>query len=196
MHGILYNLEHYLTSDCSTLYVFNISFYLLFYLYLFFYYYFFSDAGGNQSPNINDSRLSTLTNTTDISLNLPTSKNLHQNQIHNVNEAVKIKKKSFADVYKIDIDLDLDEVVIAPQVNSNPNNVISSNTNNFTNTNNDSNINNSNCFVHLSASRLKLLQDTTMIDTALDLDSLEESTSSSIGTHNSQIDLIKNKNNF
>lgn len=153
------------------------------------------DAGGNQSPNIHDSRLSTLTNTTDVSLNSPSSRNLHQN----VNEAVRIKKKSFADVYKIDIDLDLDEVVIAPQVNSNPinmSNTTSNNTNNLTNKNNDSNLNNSNCFVHLSASRLKLLQDTTMIDTALDLDSLEESTSSSIGTHNSQIDLIKNKHNF
>lgn len=159
----------------------------------------FADAGGNQSPNIHDSRLSTLTNTTDVSLNSPSSRNLHQNEIQNVNEAVRIKKKSFADVYKIDIDLDLDEVVIAPQVNSNPinmSNTTSNNTNNLTNKNNDSNLNNSNCFVHLSASRLKLLQDTTMIDTALDLDSLEESTSSSIGTHNSQIDLIKNKHNF
>ncbi|XP_050432847.1 palmitoyltransferase ZDHHC18 isoform X2 [Adelges cooleyi] len=43
----------------------------------------------------------------------------------------------------------------------------------------------------LSASRLQLLQDTTMIESALDLDSLEET--SSIGT-GSQVKLVKNKN--
>ncbi|KAI5731317.1 hypothetical protein M8J77_008135 [Diaphorina citri] len=162
-----------------------------------------SDTRGNpSSSNINDSRLSTSTNTTEVSFNTSNNKNLHQNQIHNVNETVKIKKKSFTDVYNIDIDLDLDEVVIAPHINSNPssnNTPSNTNSNNFNNTinsSNDSNLNNSNCLVHLSASRLKLLHDTTMIDTALDLDSLEESTSSSIGTHNSQIDLIKNKNNL
>lgn len=44
----------------------------------------------------------------------------------------------------------------------------------------------------LSASRLRLLQDTTMIESALDLDSLEESVSS-IDT-NSQAGLLKTKN--
>lgn len=43
----------------------------------------------------------------------------------------------------------------------------------------------------LSASRLQLLQDTTMIESALDLDSLEDT--SSIGT-GSQVKLVKNKN--
>lgn len=43
----------------------------------------------------------------------------------------------------------------------------------------------------LSASRLQLLQDTTMIESALDLDSLEET--SSVGT-GSQVKLVKNKN--
>lgn len=43
----------------------------------------------------------------------------------------------------------------------------------------------------LSASKLQLLQDTTMIESALDLDSLEESTSS-VGA-NSHAGLIKNK---
>lgn len=43
----------------------------------------------------------------------------------------------------------------------------------------------------LSASKLQLLQDTTMIESALDLDSLEESTSS-LGA-NSHAGLIKNK---
>lgn len=43
----------------------------------------------------------------------------------------------------------------------------------------------------LSASRLRLLQDTTMIESALDLDSLEESTSS-VGA-GSQAGLIKKK---
>lgn len=43
----------------------------------------------------------------------------------------------------------------------------------------------------LSASRLQLLQDTTMIESALDLDSLEDS--SSVGT-GSQVKLVKNKN--
>ncbi|XP_008472379.2 palmitoyltransferase app-like [Diaphorina citri] len=112
--------------------------------------------GNPSSSNINDSRLSTSTNTTEVSFNTSNNKNLHQNQIHNVETASR---------YNYDRC-------------------------------NDSNLNNSNCLVHLSASRLKLLHDTTMIDTALDLDSLEESTSSSIGTHNSQIDLIKNKNNL
>uniref|UniRef100_A0A8D8SWM8 Palmitoyltransferase n=1 Tax=Cacopsylla melanoneura TaxID=428564 RepID=A0A8D8SWM8_9HEMI len=143
------------------------------------------DTRGNpSSSSTNDSR----PNTSEV-------KSFHPNQIHNVNENVKIKKKSFTDVYNIDIDLDLDEVVIAPHLNSNNNNTSSNTNSNFNNTTNDSNLNSSNCLVHLSASRLKLLHDTTMIDTALDLDSLEESTSSSIGTHNSQIDLIKNKNN-
>lgn len=45
--------------------------------------------------------------------------------------------------------------------------------------------------VPLSASRLRLLQDTTMIESALDLDSLEESTSS-VGA-GSQAGLIKKK---
>ena len=45
--------------------------------------------------------------------------------------------------------------------------------------------------VPLSASRLRLLQDTTMIESALDLDSLEESTSS-IDT-GSQAGLLKPK---
>lgn len=152
----------------------------------------------NDAPNIQDCRLSSLIKT-DNSFISP-HKELHQNQTHSINESVKMSKKVFADVYKLNNDLDLDEIVIAPQINSNPSNMvapsnsISNNTSSFTNSNN-SNLNNSNCFVHLSASRLKVLQDTTMIDTALDLDSLEESTSSSIGTHNSQIDLIKNKNN-
>ncbi|VVC43517.1 Palmitoyltransferase, DHHC domain [Cinara cedri] len=43
----------------------------------------------------------------------------------------------------------------------------------------------------LSASRLQLLQDTTMIESALDLDSLEDT--SSVGT-GSQVKLVKNKN--
>ncbi len=43
----------------------------------------------------------------------------------------------------------------------------------------------------LSASKLQLLQDTTMIESALDLDSLEESTSS-VGA-NSHAGLIRNK---
>ncbi|CAH1711880.1 palmitoyltransferase ZDHHC18 [Aphis gossypii] len=43
----------------------------------------------------------------------------------------------------------------------------------------------------LSASRLQLLQDTTMIESALDLDSLEDA--SSVGT-GSQVKLVKNKN--
>lgn len=143
----------------------------------------FPDTRGNTSSNTNDSRLSTLTTTTEVSFN-----NSNPNQIANTNEGVKLKKKNFSDVYNIDVDLDLDEVVIAPQVHSNN----ASNTNSQ-NASNESN-NSSNCLVHLSASRLKLLHDTTMIDTALDLDSLEESTSSSIGTHNSQIDLLKSKN--
>lgn len=45
--------------------------------------------------------------------------------------------------------------------------------------------------VPLSASRLRLLQDTTMIESALDLDSLEESTSS-VGA-GSQAGLIRKK---
>lgn len=45
--------------------------------------------------------------------------------------------------------------------------------------------------VPLSASRLRLLQDTTMIESALDLDSLEESTSS-VGA-GSQAGLLKKK---
>lgn len=45
----------------------------------------------------------------------------------------------------------------------------------------------------LSASRLQLLQDTTMIESALDLDSLEDS--SSVGT-GSQVKLVKNKNSL
>lgn len=49
----------------------------------------------------------------------------------------------------------------------------------------------SNSLVPLSASRLRLLQDTTMIESALDLDSLEESTSS-VGA-GSQAALIKKK---
>lgn len=48
--------------------------------------------------------------------------------------------------------------------------------------------------VPLSASRLRLLQDTTMIESALDLDSLEESTSS-VGA-GSQAGLIKKKDNL
>ncbi|KAG8243278.1 Palmitoyltransferase zdhhc14 [Homalodisca vitripennis] len=48
--------------------------------------------------------------------------------------------------------------------------------------------------VPLSASRLRLLQDTTMIESALDLDSLEESTSS-VGA-GSQAGLIKKKDTF
>ncbi|XP_054261086.1 palmitoyltransferase ZDHHC9-like [Macrosteles quadrilineatus] len=48
--------------------------------------------------------------------------------------------------------------------------------------------------VPLSASRLRLLQDTTMIESALDLDSLEESTSS-VGA-GSQAGLIKRKDNL
>jgi palmitoyltransferase ZDHHC9/14/18 len=48
-----------------------------------------------------------------------------------------------------------------------------------------------NSVVPLSASRLRLLQDTTMIESALDLDSLEESTSS-IDT-GSQAGLLKPK---
>lgn len=44
----------------------------------------------------------------------------------------------------------------------------------------------------LSASRLQLLQDTTMIESALDLDSLEDT--SSIGT-GSQVKLVKNNKN-
>ncbi|XKL61343.1 hypothetical protein PGB90_008400 [Kerria lacca] len=47
------------------------------------------------------------------------------------------------------------------------------------------------CLEPLSASKLKLLHDTTMIESALDLDSLEESTSS-VGA-NSHAGLIKNK---
>lgn len=43
----------------------------------------------------------------------------------------------------------------------------------------------------LSASRLQLLQDTTMIESALDLDSLEDA--SSVGT-GSQVKLVKSKN--
>lgn len=48
--------------------------------------------------------------------------------------------------------------------------------------------------VPLSASRLRLLQDTTMIESALDLDSLEESTSS-VGA-GSQAGLIRKKDNL
>lgn len=43
----------------------------------------------------------------------------------------------------------------------------------------------------LSASRLQLLQDTTMIESALDLDSLEDTSSVGAG---SQVKLVKSKN--
>lgn len=66
-----------------------------------------------------------------------------------------------------DLDLDLDEVVVS---------IVPDRENNL---------------VPLSASRLRLLQDTTVIESALDLDSLEESTSS-VGT-DSQAGLLRKK---
>lgn len=70
-----------------------------------------------------------------------------------------------------DLDLDLDEVIIS--INS------------------DNDPDTENSLVPLSASRLRLLQDTTMIESALDLDSLEESTSS-VGA-GSQAGLLRKK---
>lgn len=70
-----------------------------------------------------------------------------------------------------DLDLDLDEVVVSVGMEHD-----------------------TTALVPLSASRLRLLQDTTMIESALDLDSLEESTSS-VGT-GSQAGLLKKKDTF
>lgn len=66
-----------------------------------------------------------------------------------------------------DLDLDLDEVVVSIMPEH------------------------ENSLLPLSASRLRLLQDTTMIESALDLDSLEESTSS-VGA-GSQAGLLRKK---
>ncbi|RZF39150.1 hypothetical protein LSTR_LSTR005778 [Laodelphax striatellus] len=73
------------------------------------------------------------------------------------------------DLSDLDLD-DLDEVMIGVMTSSPPPSTSSAN--------------------QLSASRLRLLQDTTMIESALDLDSLEESCTSSVGA-GSQAGLIR-----
>ncbi|XP_075233061.1 palmitoyltransferase app isoform X2 [Lycorma delicatula] len=87
----------------------------------------------------------------------------------NTNDLVvgKQQDSSNAKMDLSDLDLDLDEVVVS---------IVPDHENNL---------------VPLSASRLRLLQDTTMIESALDLDSLEESTSS-VGA-SSQAGLLRKK---